>query len=150
MKLNRESEYGIRALIFLARQGRERVLMASTVAQEQDLPQGFLAKIFQKLTRHGVLRSYRGKQRGYALARPPEEIALKEVVEAIEGPDLMDRCIFWSNRCPTSTPCLLHEWYKEIKPQFDQMLSQTTLAAVVQQEASLSALRPAIEPKQAG
>ena len=140
MKLNRESEYGIRALVFLAKQEPGMVFMSSAIAQAQQLPQGFLAKIFQKLTQHGLLLSYRGKQRGYALARPPERIFLKEIVEAIEGPDLFDRCIFWSDKCLDSDPCLLHDWFKDVKPKLDEMMSQTTLADMAEKDSSAAAM----------
>ena len=135
MKLNRESEYGLKALVFLAQQRPGAVFQASTIAEAKELPRGFLAKIFQKLTQHGLLRSHRGKRRGYTLARAPEEIFLREIVEAIEGPGLFDRCIFWSGRCSTTNPCLLHEWFKEVKPRLEEMLTTTTLAEVLAQNA---------------
>ena len=147
MKLSRESEYGIKALVFLAKQEAEMVLMLSAIAQAEELPQGFLAKIFQKLTKHGLLLSYRGKQRGYALGKPPEQILLKEIVEAIEGPDIFDRCIFWSDKCVDSNPCLLHDWFKDIKPTLDEMVNQTTLADMVEKDSSSVAMPSAAARK---
>lgn len=92
-------------------------------------PQSFLAKIFQKLARHGIVRSLRGAVRGYVLARPLKEIKLKEIVLAIEGPDLFERCIFWSDRCADSNPCPLHEQWKQIKQKsFGKLMDETTLA----------------------
>lgn len=114
-------------MIFLAKQPPGTVMPLSEIAQAQGLPQSFLAKIFQKLVQHGIVRSYRGRQRGYALARPPKEIHLKEVLGAIEGPDLFDRCIFWSSRCADQNPCLLHDRWKKLKPRFMAMVEQTTL-----------------------
>ena len=136
MKLNRESDYGIKALVFLAKQEPGVVFQSSAIAQAEELPQGFLAKIFQKLTKHGLLLSYRGKRRGYALGKPPEQILLKEIVEAIEGPDIFDRCIFWSGKCSNSDPCLLHDRFTEIKPKLDEMMLQTTLADMAEKDSS--------------
>ena len=127
MRLSRESEYGLEGLIFLAKQPPGTVMPLSEIAQTQGLPQYFLAKIFQKLVQHGIVRSYRGRQRGYALARPPQEIRLKEVLEAIEGPDLFDRCIFWSDQCADINPCLLHDRWKKLKPRLVKMMERTTL-----------------------
>lgn len=111
----------------MARQPPGTVMPLSDIAAAQGLPQSFLAKIFQKFVQHGIVRSYRGRQRGYALAKPPKEIRLKKVLEAVEGPDLFDRCIFWSNRCADQNPCLLHERWKQIKPQLMRMMERTTL-----------------------
>ena len=91
----------------------------------------FLAKVFQKLTRHNLVRSHRGAIRGYALARPAETIRLREILEAIEGPDLFERCIFWSGRCGDQNPCRLHQRWAKIRPQLEAVMEETTLAQVV-------------------
>lgn len=130
MHLSRESEYGLKAMIYLAKQPPATVLTLHHVAEAQDLPVGFLAKIFQKLARHGLLQSFRGRQRGYCLAREPSDIRLTELLEAIEGPDLTQRCIFWGRRCGDTNPCLLHEGWREIKPHLTEFLEGMTLAAL--------------------
>jgi Rrf2 family protein len=135
MKLTRESEHGLKGLVFLAMQPPGTVKPVSEIAQAQALPRDFLAKIFRKFSQYGLVRSYRGKQRGYALARPPEAICLREVLEAVEGPDLVDRCIFWSSRCADLQPCLLHDWWKDIKPRVVEMLQRITLAELVEKVA---------------
>lgn len=130
MHLSRESEYGLKAMIYLAKQPPATVLTLHQVAEAQDLPVGFLAKIFQKLARHGLLQSFRGRQRGYCLAHEPSDIRLTEMLEAIEGPDLTQRCIFWGRRCGDSNPCLLHAGWREIKPSLTAFLEATTLAGL--------------------
>jgi Rrf2 family protein len=121
----------LEGLIFLAKQPNGTAMLVSDIARSQSLPRDFLAKIFQKFVRHGLVQSYRGRNRGYALAKSPTAIQLKDVLEAIEGPDLFDRCIFWSDRCADSSPCRLHGWWKDIKPRLVVMLEQATLADLV-------------------
>ncbi len=133
MKLSKESEYGLEGLLFLAKQPPGTVMLLADIARAQGLPQSFLAKIFQKFVQHGLVRSYRGSRRGYALAKPPAAIPLKEVLEAVEGPDLFDRCIFWNNRCADVDPCLLHDRWKQIKPQFMEVIERTTVADLIAQ-----------------
>lgn len=128
MKLSRESEYGLAGLAYLARQRPGTVLAVKAVAAAQALPAMFLAKTFNRLARHGILRSYRGRQRGYELARSPREITVCEVLEGIEGPDLFTRCVFWSKNCSEERPCPLHDIWKVIRPQAKAMLSRMTLA----------------------
>ena len=86
MKLTRKSEYGLRGLLYLARNSQKRAVLASEVSSSQNIPPSFLNKIFQKLARAGILKSYRGQRGGFALAKRPKEITLRRIVEVLEGP----------------------------------------------------------------
>ena len=110
-------------------------MQLAAIAEAQGLPQSFLAKIFQKFTQYGLVRSFRGATRGYTLGRPATEISLREVLEAIEGPGLFERCIFWSNRCAEDIPCVLHEGWKLIKPKLTAMMEVTTLLDLARRAA---------------
>ncbi len=136
MKLSRESEYGLAGLVHLARQRSGAILPLRKIAGAQALPRMFLAKIFRKLTRHGILRSYRGRHRGYALAGPAQAIGVKEILEGIEGMDLFARCIFWSNACSDDHPCLLHETWKRVRPEVIGRMARLTLADLAADRAA--------------
>ncbi len=86
MKLTRKSEYGLRGLLYLAKQPERKAILTSEVSDKQNIPQSFLNKIFQKLVQAGVLRSYRGYKGGFSLAQRPSEITLRKIIEALEGP----------------------------------------------------------------
>ncbi len=129
MRLGRESEYAIEGLIALATKPFGTVMLLRDVAKSRGIPVSFLAKIFQKLTRGGILVSSRGAVRGYALARRPKDLKLKEVFLAIEGSDLFERCIFWSERCAEANPCALHFKWKKVRQRvIGELMEQTTLA----------------------
>ncbi len=136
MHLSRESEYGLKALIYLAQQPPATVLTLHQIAEASDLPVGFLAKTFQKLVRHGLVESFRGRRRGYCLARDASKVPLRELLEAIEGPDLTQRCVFWGRRCGDSNPCLLHTGWREIKPHLTEFLEKMTLAMLARPEGN--------------
>lgn len=102
-------------------------MLLQDIATAGDLPSRFLAKIFQKLSRHGVTLSHRGAVRGYSLARPAGAITLCEILEAIEGQGLFDRCVFWPARCSPRRPCALHDRWVTLKPELERMLETTTL-----------------------
>ncbi len=127
MRLTRETEYALLGLRALARRGRHASVTIDEVATAEDLPRSFLAKIFQKLARHGILESSRGPGHGYRLIGTPGSISALRVVEAVEGSDYMDRCVFWGGRCGTQ-PCLLHERFSSVKPLIRSVLEKTTLA----------------------
>lgn len=132
MKLSKESQYGLAAVIELAAAPPGAYLQARRLADAQGLPGAFLPKILHKLVRHGILRSLRGgRERGYALARAPHTITVREIVDVIEGPGLLDRCVFWSDACSEARPCLLHDLWKEVRPTVVAALERVTLADLV-------------------
>jgi len=86
MKLSRTVAYAVRATIELAQHPSDAPVPCSKLASEGSMPERFLLQILRSLVIHGILRSTRGVDGGYALTRPPEEISLLDVIEAIEGP----------------------------------------------------------------
>jgi Rrf2 family iron-sulfur cluster assembly transcriptional regulator len=136
MKLSRESEYALHGLAFLARQRPGTVLTLRTIARAQHLPPVFLAKIFRKLARCGVLVSSRGGRRGYALARPAAQITIREILEAVEGSGVFTRCVFWSNRCSDERPCVLHDLWKTVRPRVIDLMTATTLRDLARRDVA--------------
>ena len=130
MKLSRETRHAIVGLTVLAAKPAGTVMEVAQVAEEADLPAAFLAKIFHKLTHHGILTSFRGRERGYALARLPDEIMIRQVLEAIDGHDLFDRCIFWTETCDARNPCPLHDTWMHLRAPIIASMSTTSLADV--------------------
>ena len=137
MRLGRESEYAIEGLLALAAKPFGTTMLLRDIAVSRRVPQSFLAKIFQKLTRSGIALSSRGAIRGYALARRPKEIKVKEIFLAIEGRDLFDRCIFWNDRCADSNPCPMHLRWKRVRQQIiGKLMERTTLADLANRTAA--------------
>lgn len=136
MKLSRESRHAIVGLAVLAGKPMGTVTEVAQVAEEADLPAAFLAKIFHKLTHDGILTSFRGRERGYALARPPSEIMIREILEAIDGKDLFDRCIFFTETCDARSPCPLHDTWLHLRAPIIASMSTTSLADVAGEAAA--------------
>jgi Rrf2 family protein len=133
MKLSKETEYCLIALKYLAKQAPDDILQTGQVAEATGLPKPFLARIFVKLVRQNVLKSFRGKRRGYQLNRAPEDITVKDILEAVEGADVFQRCVFWSERCSDDNPCILHEyWQKKVKPEMTDLMETLTLKELSQ------------------
>jgi Rrf2 family protein len=86
VKLSIKSDYAARAVLALARaRGRRRSRKAEELATEQGIPANYLVQILIELKTRGLVRSHRGKEGGYSLAKPPAEITLGEVLRAIHG-----------------------------------------------------------------
>jgi Rrf2 family protein len=89
MNISSRCEYACRAIIELAlNEGNEQPLTAPAIAEKRKVPGKYLVHILIQLKRAGLVRSVRGAQGGYMLCRPPEEISLMDIVEAIDGPVL--------------------------------------------------------------
>ncbi len=84
MKLSTKGRYAMIALTDLAREGQGRLLSLSEVAERQDISLAYLEQLFVKLRRAGIVDSVRGPGGGYRLARPPEQIRIAEVLEAVD------------------------------------------------------------------
>lgn len=131
MRLSRESEYGLEGLRVLANRPAGTVMLLREVAEAGGLPARFLAKIFLKLRRQHLVRSHRGLVRGYSLMRPAKTVTMREIIEAIEGPGLFERCAFWPSRCDQEHPCPVHrQWGEKLRPTLKEILEGITLAQV--------------------
>jgi Rrf2 family protein len=86
MKLSRTVAYAVRATLQLAQLEAETPVPCSQLASAGKMPERFLLQILRNLVTHGILRSTRGVEGGYALTKPADQISLLEVIEAIEGP----------------------------------------------------------------
>lgn len=117
MNINQATDYGFRAVLFLAQQPHGEVVEAQTIANSQVVPMRFLLKIMPSLIRTGIVRSQRGVGGGYALARHPKDITLLDVVEAIEGPIFLNRCLLDEGLCSKQGPpsCQIHQALAEIQ-----------------------------------
>jgi Rrf2 family protein len=128
MIFSNATEYAIRGLSELAARGVSGPVMLDDLVVGTDLPRDFLAKIFQKLVRAGILRSAKGRGGGFSLAKPQHEINLIDIVEAIEGPQLLDACVVGLDKCNDQMPCSQHDLYKPIRQRLKDFLRTTTLA----------------------
>ncbi len=86
MKVSKRGEYGMRALCHLAEHWGSGVVAIRDIAHEEDIPGKFLEGILLELKRAGFVRSRRGVEGGYALARDPNEIMLGDVIRMLDGP----------------------------------------------------------------
>jgi Rrf2 family protein len=127
--------------MYLAERPPGTVMVLGDIAVADNLPRFFLAKIFRKLTQHGLLRSSRGAIRGYALARPPTKIRVQHILEAIEGPDIAKRCPFWSQVCTDRTPCIFHERCRKPSEGMMEAVMEQTLEDLVKSSAARSRAR---------
>jgi Rrf2 family protein len=138
MKLGKESRYAIEGLMVLAKNRIGSPIQLRHIAKAAGAPPSFLAKIFQKLNRANIVISSRGAVRGYVLARRPEAIKMADIFAAVEGDDVFDRCIFWSDRCADVSPCPMHFEWKRARQAIAGLMQRITLADLARKKARKS------------
>jgi Rrf2 family protein len=128
MQITRQADYAIRAVRYLAKKGLPLRSATSTVAKEMKIPPSFLAKIISQLSIAGLLHTSRGARGGVSLARDPKEISLLDVVEAIDGPILLNECVGDPAGCAFIDDCPMHPIWEDVQQQLVQRLRRTNFA----------------------
>lgn len=126
MRLTCGADYGARGIIRLAQMPPNTVTLVSEIASAEGLPESYLAKVFQDLAKKGLVRSHRGAKGGFSLARPAEQITLREVIEAIEGPIALSRCLA-PEGCAYVETCPLYPVLAQAQEQLLSTLDAATL-----------------------
>ena len=138
MRITLESDYALRILGALAvHEGR---VDAKTLSDEISVTQRFTLKILHKLVSSGYVKSYKGVRGGYQLNIPPENITLKSVIELIDGPIAISRCLESSEACslnPDKTACIYHHIFDTISLDVARKLGGITIADVLSKKYTI-------------
>jgi Rrf2 family protein len=127
LHITRKGDYAIRGMVYLATQPQEKMSLISEMAADIDVSQTLLAKVFQNLGKVGLVKSYRGVGGGFMLGRPAEEISLLEIVEAVEGPIVLNRCLLEKGTCSRDGFCTVHPVWHELQEKMRDMLGKVSL-----------------------
>ncbi|MBM3984844.1 MAG: Rrf2 family transcriptional regulator [Planctomycetes bacterium] len=122
------TEYAIRALAHMATLPPGERILARDLAAATGVPRQFLGKILHRLARMGLLESAKGRGGGFRFARPPESVPLAEVVESVEGEDIMKMCVLGLDQCNDSQPCPMHDQWKVFRDRLRDRVHAATLA----------------------
>lgn len=132
--LSKSSEYGLRALLYMAGRQREgdTYVGIREMSETLDISFHFLTKILQALTQAQLLLSYRGPTGGVAFRVPPEQIPLGQVVRVLEGDDFFETCILGLPGCGSQKPCPLHQFWAGVRSEFKDEFDRTSIAELGQ------------------
>ena len=138
MKIPMKVDYGVRALVELARHYGEGHVQTSDIASRQGIPEPYLEQLMTTLQKFGFVQSRRGPQGGHILAMSPESLDLGMVMNTLEGNGSPLDCFIDPNDCMFSDSCAQQEIWKSIEDSIQSVLSSTTLAHLVQRQSYLS------------
>ena len=135
MHITLESDYAVRIVYCLALSGCR--MDAKRIAEETGVTLRFSLKILRKLVAGGLITSYKGTKGGYELARGPEEISLADVIEEVEGPYALARCVsehdYQCNRNKDSCGiCKFHRIYSDISEMVRERLRSVKFSQLME------------------
>lgn len=139
LEITRQADYALRATMEVARMDFGERTPTATIAEAQNIPLPFLAKIVSQLVVRGILEATRGASGGVSLARPADTITMLEVVEAIDGPITINRCTRDPSVCEFSATCPFCEIFTDAQQMLVDRLSSTTLSDIVNRVETMEA-----------
>jgi Rrf2 family protein len=141
LKLTKKADYGLMALKYLAEHPETPALSAKDVADAYGIPAQLLAKILQRLTKTGLLRSSAGMNGGYALARDPRKISAFEVIHAIDGPLFLTSCTKGTKSCDLAPGCTIKEPLARVNETIIGVLKSISIHDLAEQEQAAAKAR---------
>ena len=127
MKLSTRSRYGLRLLVDLAMKQNEGPVQLSSVARTENISEKYLGQLVIQLKTAGLIRSERGKNGGYYLARKPKEMNLREIVEKLEGDLCIVECVGNPQDCERIAFCVTRDVWKDIADLIAKKLEKISL-----------------------
>ena len=140
--LSRKARYALRALYALANDEARGPVLIAELAERERIPHKFLELILLELRNAGILRSKKGKGGGYALARPPREVTLGQIIRVVDGPlapipCVSERAYVRCEECVSEESCGTRMVMKEVRDAIAKILDGTTLADVCERVAKV-------------
>lgn len=128
MFYSRAAQYAVQAVLFLALYPEGKLLRVREISQELDIPAPFLAQIFHKLAKLGVLSSMKGPTGGFTLARPSTEIRVSDIVTSVDGKAVGRDCVLGLKECSNEAPCPFHERWASVRDEFMRLVYEQRLS----------------------
>ena len=153
MRLSTKSRYGLRAMFDIAYHCGDKPAQIQDISRRQQISPRYLEQIFQNLKRAGILKSKRGPQGGYCLAKKPHEITVLEVLNATEQDVLLVECAGLTTKkrrrkidCPFEGQCVTQSVWEEASGMLNQLFSGITLQTLCQRGQDMG-VRKELDPR---
>jgi len=131
-RLSTKVRYGLRFMLDLAFHNREWPIPLREIARRERISEKYLGNLIVPLRTACLIRSVRGSQGGYALARPASQMSLKDIIRALEGPLSLVECVDNPSTCRAAPICVHRDIFYEISEKLQELLEAVTLEDMVQ------------------
>ena len=136
MKLSTRAQYGIRASLELACNYGKGPLQIKIIAQKQEISVKYLEQIMAILRSAGFVRSFRGAKGGYVLTKPPNQVKISDLFNALEGPIVTVECLESDQYCARAADCVARELWSQVQQAIIGVLESVTLEDLVERVKS--------------
>ena len=138
IRINRQTDYAIRLILYLAQQEKGKRVSTTEVRKEMQIPPALAQRIVADLARGEFILTYPGRDGGLVLARPTEEINLRQIVEHFEGRFFISDCLEDKGNCPFDNKCPVRFRWAKLQAQMVLELEQITFKELAQDAMSVS------------
>lgn len=142
IRINRQTDYAIRVILALAKQGDDARLPTSQIQQEMLIPKALSLRVVAKLAKGGFIVTYPGRDGGLKLARPAREINLRQVVTYFESNFTVSECLHGGGTCPFDHSCPVRCRWGRLQALILKELENTTFDELAQEASSLEEVLP--------
>ncbi len=139
MKLSTRTRYGMRAMVDLTLHNNAKPVQLKDIAERQQISLSYLEHLIIPLISAGIVKSTRGVHGGIKLAKSPEQIRLKEILEVLEGPLAPVDCLKDVKACPRSGRCATQDVWSDLKKAMENVLDSSTLQDLAERQKSKEA-----------
>jgi Rrf2 family nitric oxide-sensitive transcriptional repressor len=140
IRINRQTDYAIRLILYLAQQEEGARVSTAEVRKEMQIPPALAQRIVADLARGEFIQTYPGRDGGLVLARPAEEINLRQIVEHFEGKFFISDCLIDKGNCPFDNKCPVRFRWAKLQSQMVLELEQITFKELAQDAMSVNQL----------
>lgn len=130
MQISRKSDYALRAMVYVAAWESDKICSINEIAEAEQVPREYLAKILKELSVQGLLHSYKGINGGYRLAKSRDSITFLSIVESMQGKIAVNDCIRSDERgCSKKPQCAMHSFWLAEQDRVTKSLGSVSLSS---------------------
>jgi len=137
MQLSKSSQYAIRILAYMADHQDTKLLNATDLSENLQIPYKFLTKIMTEVVKSGLVVSMRGRDGGYAFAKEPSKIIISEILDIFHDAIKDEQCVLGIGFCDNVCKCALHDQWMEPKLLLQKMFRESTLESIAGQGSKI-------------
>jgi Rrf2 family protein len=135
LRISRRADYAVRVMIAISQRTGDDYIPAPLIGEQMTIPQSFLVKVIGDLRRSGLITTVAGRKGGVKLAREAGAINLRQIVEAVEGPIVLNTCLVRPAECPRDQNCPAHDSWEHIQRVLHQEMDAINLIMLREQSA---------------
>ena len=131
MKLSTKGRYGLKAMFELSKSTSQEPVSISYIAKKQNISEQYLEQLFRTLRKNGFIKSIRGSQGGYLLAKSPKDITVGDILEVLEGPVSISKCVIDEDSCINSNTCVTKVVWEKVTKGIEDVIHSINLQDMI-------------------